>query len=169
VLIALSIFVSAAHALRPIFPGKETWIAAFFGLIHGLAFAATLGRLGLGHWDRAAGILAFNLGIETMQLLVVALVLPLLMLMTRTPAYPIVRIGGAAFAAAASLGWMLERLFDIQTPVDAIVNAIARCTLWIVIAGFLAVLACRFLPISRAERATRPGMAQFVERVTTSP
>jgi hypothetical protein len=163
VLIALSIFVSAAHALRPIFPGREAWIAAFFGLIHGLAFAATLDRLGLGRWDRAAGILAFNLGIETMQLLVIAAVLPLLMLMSRTRAYPIVRIGSAAFAAAASLGWMVERLFDIETPVDTIVNAFAQRGLWIVITGFLAALACRFLPASRTERATRPGMAQFVE------
>ena len=52
VLIAVSIFVSALHALRPILPGivpgKEARIAAFFGLIHGLAFAATLDRLGLG-------------------------------------------------------------------------------------------------------------------------
>jgi hypothetical protein len=163
VLIAGSIFVSAVHALRPIFPGKEAWIAGFFGLIHGLAFAATLERLGLGNWDRATGILAFNLGIETMQLLVIAVALPLLMLMSRMRAYPVVRIGGAAFAAAASLGWMVERLFDIETPVDAIVNAFARHTFWIVIIGLLAALACRFLPGSRAERASEPGMAQLLE------
>jgi hypothetical protein len=60
VLIAASILVSAVHAFRPIFPGREAWIAAFFGLIHGLAFAATLDRLGLGRWEH----LAFNLGIE---------------------------------------------------------------------------------------------------------
>jgi pimeloyl-ACP methyl ester carboxylesterase len=66
VLIAATILVSAVHALRPIFPGREAWIAGFFGLIHGLAFAATLARLGLSHWQRVAGILAFNLGIETM-------------------------------------------------------------------------------------------------------
>ena len=97
VLIAVSILVSAVHAWRPIFPGKEAWIAAFFGLIHGLAFAATLGRLGLARWDRVAGILAFNLGIEAMQMLVVAAILPSLMLMSRTRVYPILRIGGASF------------------------------------------------------------------------
>jgi HupE / UreJ protein len=37
VLIAVSILVSVMHALRPIFPGKESWIAAFFGLIYGLS------------------------------------------------------------------------------------------------------------------------------------
>ena len=52
VLIAVSILVSAVHALRPLFPGREAAIAAFFGLVHGLAFAATLGELGLGWWER---------------------------------------------------------------------------------------------------------------------
>ena len=52
VLIAVSIFVSAVHALRPLFPGREPAIAAFFGLVHGLAFAATLGQLGLARWAR---------------------------------------------------------------------------------------------------------------------
>jgi len=47
-LIAVSILVSAIQALRPLFPGKEARIAAFFGLIHGLAFASTFGELGLG-------------------------------------------------------------------------------------------------------------------------
>ena len=56
--------------------GKEAWIAAFFGLIHGLAFATTLSRLGLSHWERVAGILAFNLGIESMEMLVDAKKLP---------------------------------------------------------------------------------------------
>ncbi|WP_232064983.1 HupE/UreJ family protein [Rhodocytophaga rosea] len=47
VLIALSILLSAAHALRPLFPGREPWVAASFGLIHGLAFADTLTNLHL--------------------------------------------------------------------------------------------------------------------------
>ena len=137
----MSILVSAVHACRPIFPGKEAWIAAFFGLIHGLAFAATLDRLGLGRWDRVAGILAFNLGIEAMQMLVVAAILPSLMLMSRTPAYTILRICGAVFAGVASAGWIVERLFDVSTPVDAIVNAFARHSLLIAI-NLLAVSSC---------------------------
>jgi HupE / UreJ protein len=48
------------HALRPIVPGKEALIAGFFGLIHGLAFAAKLDRLGLARLERVIGILAFN-------------------------------------------------------------------------------------------------------------
>ena len=145
VLIAVSIFVSALHALRPIVPGKEALIAVFFGLIHGLAFAATLDRLGLEHWQRIAGILAFNLGIETMQLLVVAAVLPSLLLMSRTDAYPLFRIGGAACAAVASLGWIVERLFGLETPIDQIVNAFARHAPALALILFVTAVACTLL------------------------
>ncbi len=145
VLIAASIFVSAVHAFRPIFPGKEAFIAAFSGLIHGLAFAATLGRLGLGGWDRAAGLLAFNLGIETMQMMVVAAILPSLILMSRTRAYPILRMGGAVFAGAASVGWMVERLFAFETPVNTIVGVFARHGVWMAVSLLVLSLACRFV------------------------
>jgi hypothetical protein len=158
VLIAVSIFVSAVHAFRPIFPGKEAWIAAFFGLIHGLAFAATLGRLGFGRWERVAGILAFNLGIETMQLLVVAVILPSLILLSKTAAYPVLRIAGAIFAGAASLGWMAERLLDIQTPVDTIVNGVARYALWGAAGLFLVSVACGILVASRGRRMLTTGL-----------
>jgi hypothetical protein len=72
-LIAFSILVSAIHAIRPLFPGREAVIAAFFGLIHGLAFASALGNLGFSSWYRLVSLLGFNLGIEAMQLTVVAI------------------------------------------------------------------------------------------------
>ncbi|HEX4773275.1 MAG TPA: HupE/UreJ family protein [Bryobacteraceae bacterium] len=137
VLIAVSILVSATHALRPLFPGREAAIAMFFGLIHGLAFAATLRELGLGRWERLSGILGFNLGIETMQLVVVAAILPSLMLLSRTRAYPVLRIGGALFAGVAASGWIAERLLDIHTSVDLVVNGIAHHGVWIAAALFL--------------------------------
>jgi hypothetical protein len=163
VLIAVSIFVSALHALRPIVPGKEALIAGFFGLIHGLAFAATLDRLGLGRWERMTGIFAFNVGIEAMQMLVVAAILPSLMLMSRTRAYSLLRIGGALLAAAASLGWIVERLFDIETPVDTIVNVLARHALWIAAGFFVLSLVSRLLPSSRAQQTAH------INRATALP
>ena len=152
VLIAVSIFVSAVHAFRPIFPGKEALIAGSFGLIHGLAFAATLGRLGLGRWERIAGIFAFNLGIETMQMLVVAAILPSLIVLSRTRAYPILRISGSAFAGAAAIGWIMERLFDMHTPVDWVVNSFAQHALLIALYLFLVSVVCRFLLTSPVQR-----------------
>jgi HupE / UreJ protein len=145
VLIAVSILVSAIHALRPLFPGKEAGIAAFFGLIHGLAFAATLSELGLGRWERMTGILAFNLGIETMQLIVVAVTLPSLVLMSRTRAYPFLRIGGALFAGFASVGWIAERLLGLHSSVDIVVNHVAHYAVWIAGALFLVSLCCWWL------------------------
>jgi hypothetical protein len=143
-LIALSILLSAVHALRPLFPGHETRIAAFFGLIHGLGFAAALEKLGLDRWERVTGILAFNLGIETMQLIVVAAIIPSLVLMSRTRAYSFLRIGGALFAGFVSLGWIAERLFDIHNSVNVVVAFAAHHAIWIAGALFLISLGCRW-------------------------
>jgi HupE / UreJ protein len=142
VLIAVSILVSAVHALRPIFPGKEAAIAAFFGLFHGLAFASTLSELGLARWERVAGILAFNLGIETMQMAVVAAILPSLLLMSRTRAYPFLRLFGAFCAGVASMGWITERIWNAQSGVDVVVNGLMRHAVWIAVGLLFMSVAC---------------------------
>ena len=110
VLIAVSILVSAGHALRPLFPGREAWVAAGFGLVHGLAFASTLANLTLDASRLGLSILGFNLGIELMQLAVIGLTMPWLLLLSRTPTYALLRPVGAVLAAAAALAWLAERL-----------------------------------------------------------
>ena len=81
VAIAVSILVSAMHALRPLFPGKEAWVAGGFGLIHGAAFASVIAEQSFDAWHRTLAMLGFNGGIEIMQLAVVAAVLPALLLL----------------------------------------------------------------------------------------
>jgi HupE / UreJ protein len=152
VLIAVSILVSSAHALRPLFPGREAGIGAFFGLIHGLAFATTLGQLGLGRWERVASILGFNWGIETMQLIVVAATLPSLILLSRTRAYTVLRVGGALFAGFASVGWIAERLLDVHNSVDVVVNSVAHYAVWIAVVLFLISIPCSLLRNSQLTR-----------------
>jgi hypothetical protein len=147
VLIAFSILVSAAHALRPLFPGREAMIAALFGLVHGLAFATTLQNLGLGAWQRVVSILGFNLGIETMQLIVVAAILPSLVILSRTPAYTAVRVAGALFAGFASLGWIADRLLNIHTSTDVVVNGAARHAVWIALSLFVVSVICGSAPL----------------------
>ncbi len=125
VLIAGSILVTAIHAIRPVFPGREEYVAGGFGLVHGLAFAAVLADLQLEAGPMALSVLGFNLGIELMQLLVIACTVPWLILLSRTPAYPWVRNGGAVLAAMAAGGWIvnpvsgqsngIERLMDRVT------------------------------------------------------
>jgi hypothetical protein len=153
VLIAVSIFISAANALRPIFPGREARVAAFFGLIHGLAFASTLSLLGLGRWERVGSILGFNLGIEAMQLIVVSATLPSLLLLSRSRGYSILRVGGAAFAGIASVGWIVERTLNVSLPVDAVVNGVARQAGWIA-AGLMVVSVAAWVMERTAERVS---------------
>jgi hypothetical protein len=117
-------------------------IAAFFGLIHGLAFASTIGELGLSRWERVMSILAFNLGIETMQLIVVSASMPSLILLSRTRAYSPVRMVGAIFAGLAALGWMSDRVFGAHSPVDGVVDSVAHHSVWIAVALFLVSVFC---------------------------
>jgi HupE / UreJ protein len=108
--IALSILISAIHAARPLFPGREALVAGGFGLIHGLAFATVIGSFSLQPLDKAVAILGFNLGIEAVQLIVVAAVLPLLLWLAPRPAYHRFRQGGALFAGVAALFWLWQRM-----------------------------------------------------------
>lgn len=138
ILIVVSILVSAIHAMHPLFPGREPTIAASFGLIHGLAFASALNALGMTGWYRAVSLLGFNLGIEAMQLAVVAITLPALLLLSRTKFYAAFRITGAAFACIASCGWILERLLQVPNMIgDGMVYLAHRgmlllAALWVV-------------------------------------
>lgn len=124
ILIALSIFVSAIHAFRPLFAGRERYLAAGFGLVHGLAFASTIADFGFDSRTLAMSILGFNLGIEAMQLFVVLLIMPSLVLLSRTRAYPVLRASGAAFAAIAACGWVGERALGLRDPVAPVVDAV---------------------------------------------
>lgn len=109
-LIAVSILVAAAHAIRPIFPGREALVAGGFGLVHGLAFSSTLSAMDLTGGQLALSLLGFNLGIELMQLIVVAVVLPPLIVLARTRAYAPLRIAAALITAVAAVGWLVDRV-----------------------------------------------------------
>ncbi|WP_432489136.1 HupE/UreJ family protein [Kineococcus sp. SYSU DK018] len=144
--IALSILIGAVHALRPLFPGREALVAAVFGLVHGMAFSFTLAELELSTGQLLLSLLGFNLGIELMQLLVVALVLPCFVVLARTRWYRPVRVVGAVCAGVAAAGWLLDRL--------GVANAVARAadsagaSGWWVVAGLavLAALSTRLAP-----------------------
>lgn len=94
---------------KPVVPGGEAWIAAGFGLMHGLAFATLLGDLSIGHRSLVVDLLGFNLGIELTQLMVVALLMPSLIVLSRTSAYPAVRVGLAGSGVVLAAAWLAER------------------------------------------------------------
>jgi hypothetical protein len=163
ILIAVSILVSALHAIRPWFAGREMFIAAGFGLIHGLAFAGSIAEYGFSPWSLAATVLAFNLGIELMQLVVVAVTIPWLILLARTPGYAWMRIVGATFGVVAALGWITERLFSVGNPVGPLVAVLANHP-WVVV-GALAATAL-LATLWQALRKTPPVAAQPAPNVS---
>ena len=128
ILIAISILVSAIHAVRPLFPGKESYVAAGFGLVHGLAFASVLSKLHLGAGAMALSILGFNLGIELMQLFIITLIVPWLMLLSLTTWYKWIRIGGAILAGIAATAWIAERTTDNANMIASFVQASSKNT-----------------------------------------
>ena len=125
ILIAVSILVSAAHAIRPIFPGREALVAGGFGLVHGLAFATTIAGYGIDPWHTVLTVLGFNLGIELMQLAIVVATVPWLLSLARTPVYAVLRVSGAAAAGVAAIGWIGERAFGLANPVGPLVDVVA--------------------------------------------
>lgn len=134
VLIALSVLISAVHALRPLFPGREGVAAGLFGLVHGLAFATLVGDYGLEPGQKAQSILGFNIGIELIQLAVVAAVAPSLAIFARTPAYPPLRVAGACFAGVAAAAWMTERLFGTENVVAGAIDSWLGHGAWLIAA-----------------------------------
>lgn len=133
-LIALSIFVSALHGFRPLFPRREMLVAGGFGLVHGLAFATLIGNHGLDPWEKAASILGFNLGIEAIQLVVVAATIPALALLAQTRWYRMVRVSGAAIAAVAALAWLAERVSGTQNPLARGIDSALAYAPWLIAA-----------------------------------
>ncbi|MBW8768141.1 MAG: HupE/UreJ family protein [Gemmatimonadetes bacterium] len=125
VLIAVSILVSAVHAIRPIFPGREAVVAAGFGLVHGCAFATTIAGYGIDPWHTVLAVLGFNVGIELMQVVILVVTVPWLLSLARTPLYAPLRVTGAAAAVVAALGWIGERAFGVANPIGPLVEVVA--------------------------------------------
>ena len=151
--IALSVLVSAVHAIRPLVRRGEVLIAGGFGLLHGLAFAAILGDLDLGRTSLVTTLLGFNLGIELAQLSVVALVMPSLLLLSRTPAYPVLRVGAAALGAVLATGWLANRLGLVATnPLEGVGNLLVDHP--VALAAGLGVFSLALTGLSRVARTS---------------
>jgi hypothetical protein len=153
--IALSILVSAIHAWRPIFPGREPIVAAGFGLIHGLAFATVVASFGLDLEEKAMAILGFNLGIELVQLLVILAVMPSLLMLSRTRFYPILRASGAAVAGLAAIAWLIERVLDRANPVADSIDLLLGYAGYVVAALTIAGAIATLLPSQRTTQSVR--------------
>ena len=88
------------------------WLLAYLlGLIHGFGFAGALGGLAIAEGITPLAVLAFNLGVELGQLLVIAVALPVIAFLAR-PAALGRRLVPATSLLVAGIGvfWIVERL-----------------------------------------------------------
>lgn len=105
-----------------------------------LAFAALLGDLNLGRSSLVVDLLGFNLGIELTQLMVVALLMPSLLVLSRTRIYQAARLTTAAIGIVLAAAWLAERTTLISNnPLDHVCEVLV--THPFVVAGTLAAIA----------------------------
>ncbi|PKA96767.1 HupE/UreJ protein [Flavobacteriaceae bacterium MAR_2009_75] len=121
-IIAFSVGLAAFHNIRPIFKGKDWVIAFVFGLFHGFGFASVLGELGFKGENLTLSLVGFNVGVEIGQVVIIALIFPILYLIRNRKLYPKLLVGLSALLIFISIYWFVERAFDIDLPLDEIVN-----------------------------------------------
>ena len=131
--IALSILFLAAelvhrHQGRVGLTERRPWLIAFlFGLIHGLGFAGALSEIGVPENDVPLALLTFNLGVETGQLLFIAMMLSVIALArTLADRLPLSAPAGAWRIAPYTIGgiaafWTIQRIMSFL-PVGGIVS-----------------------------------------------
>ncbi len=117
-MIALSIVVAAADLLFPFLRGRVLPVAFFFGLFHGFGFAAAMAKTGLFAENVGLAILAFLLGVEIAQIVLVLVLLPILFFVRNWPLYQkvVVPLGAIGLIILSGI-WVVERAFGIDLPV----------------------------------------------------
>ncbi len=142
--IAVSIAVAALHNLRPVFHDREWTIAFAFGLFHGMGFASLVGNLDTDRSTQILSLLGRNIGIELGQAFVVVATFPALFLLRRTKAYTgIVTVLSLLFAVVA-IGWMIERLFEVELGVSDLVDPVVELPNALVYLAIITALAAAY-------------------------
>lgn len=131
--IAITVLITAFHALRPLFPNREMIVALPFGLVHGLAFSTVLTELNLDTKELSYSILGYNIGIELMQVFVIVLTMPWIIALSKNDHLKWIRISGAVLAVIAALAWMIERINLQPNIVSISVERILSQGKWIVL------------------------------------
>lgn len=121
-IIAFSVGLAALHNIKPIFKGKDWVIAFIFGLFHGFGFASVLGDLGFKGEYLSLSLVGFNVGVEIGQIVIIALIFPILYFIRKRKIYPKLLVGLSVLLILVSAYWFIERAFDVDLPLDEIVN-----------------------------------------------
>jgi hypothetical protein len=111
-LVALTIAITAVEVFVGKFEQHRWKLATGFGLIHGFAFANAILGLQLSGGHAVLALLAFNLGVELGQVVIIAMVAPLIVAMHRyrpEQAVWVVRAAATGIFIAA-IYWFVQRL-----------------------------------------------------------
>ena len=167
-LVATSILYMALENIVSVRLARR-WILAFaFGLVHGFAFAFDLRQtLQFAGDHLVTALLAFNVGVELGQIVVLLLLVPLLTALFRVVPERIATIIASAFIAHTAWHWLLERgeklaRFPWTMPDAAALATLTRWLMVIVALGGLVWLA----GVVREHRAHRK--AQTLDRRSAS-
>lgn len=107
--IALSVLATALNNLWPLVP-RLGWITFAFGLLHGMGFASVFGELQASAAMPLVSIAAFNIGVEIGQLVIVAVLLPMLLLLRHMRAYTrMIMPATSSVIALIALSWAIQR------------------------------------------------------------
>jgi hypothetical protein len=111
-LVALTIAITAVEVFVGKFERHRWKLAMGFGLIHGFAFANAIIGLQLSGGHAVLALLAFNGGVEIGQILIIALVAPLIVAMHKyRPAEAVWVVRAAATGIfIAAIYWFVQRL-----------------------------------------------------------
>ena len=108
---ATIVYVGVENIIRKEPKGRK-WLTFSFGLIHGFGFAAVLQEMGISNNETGifVPLLSFNLGVETGQIIVTSLVLPIIWWLHKKPnidtkLVPICSI----LVSLAGAYWLIER------------------------------------------------------------
>ncbi|MEM7217802.1 MAG: HupE/UreJ family protein [Pseudomonadota bacterium] len=114
--IALSIVLLAWEVLRPqqSILKQRPWLAAFaFGLLHGFGFAGALRDIGLPDDGLFVALLAFNVGIEIGQLMIIALWAALARLLAGYSRLDTLRRVAAYGIGGMAVYWTIDRVLPM--------------------------------------------------------
>ncbi|MCB1739159.1 MAG: HupE/UreJ family protein [Gammaproteobacteria bacterium] len=113
--IAASVVLAALHNLRPIVGVTAARLAFGLGLLHGLGFARAFAGLDTTSSELALSLAGFNLGVESGQLVVVLLALPLVHGLRSRPGHARMLVPCGSWAVAVLGGvWLVERAFELR-------------------------------------------------------
>lgn len=109
---ATIVYVAVENLIRGEHPKGRHWLTFGFGLIHGFGFASVLREMNIGSSDFGIllPLLSFNLGIETGQIAIAALILPLIWQINNREAIAAKFLPACSVVIGlAGFYWLLER------------------------------------------------------------